>query len=329
MFIQFSKESLITITLLPGKVSAVGSYESLRKSGLDFAKLLADPEEEPENLKRSLSTTSSKKSMQRQTSEVSINSLTESVLGDAPQQVQESQIRGSIGLGLYKRYFSAGGGPFVLILTALAFVIAQISASCGDYFLSYWVNRNESPIDDRSRSNPEIIMNSLISNDTVPAEESLMSSFLNMIRDTDNPDRNNIDIYIFTGLIVLTVAVTLSRSLLFFSVAMKSSTSLHNSMFKGISHASMYFFNTNPTGRILNRFSKDMGQVDEILPGVMMDVAQIFLGLFGVIVVVALVNPWFLVPTFILAVIFYFLRVFYLKTSRDVKRIEGISEYID
>uniref|UniRef100_T1GEA5 ABC transmembrane type-1 domain-containing protein n=1 Tax=Megaselia scalaris TaxID=36166 RepID=T1GEA5_MEGSC len=85
------------------------------------------------------------------------------------------------------------------------------------------------------------------------------------------------------------------------------------------------FFNTNPSGRILNRFSKDMGQVDEILPGVMMDVVQIFLSLFGIVVVVAMVNPLFLIPTLVLAIIFYYLRVFYLKTSRDVKRIEGIT----
>lgn len=302
----------------------MGSYESLRQSGLDFAKMLVDPEEdkETETLKR----TSSKKSMQRQTSEASINSATESILDDAPKQSQETQQRGTINLSLYRRYFTAGGGPFVLIITGLSIVLAQVLASSGDYFLSYWVNHNESPSQPQPTS--ERITKAFISNDTVPAQESLMDSFLNIFRDADSSNRNDIDIYIFTGIVVLTVAVTLSRSFLFFSAAMRSSTSLHNSMFKGLSHASMHFFNTNPTGRILNRFSKDMGQVDEILPGVMMDVAQIFLSLFGVIIVVSLVNPMFLVPTFILALIFYFLRAFYLKTSRDVKRIEGISTYM-
>lgn len=306
----------------------MGSYESLRQSGLDFAKMLADPEEEKEteNVKRGLSRASSKKSIQRQDSENSISSATESILGDAPKQAQERQQVGSIGLGLYKRYFSAGGGPLVLTITGLSIIIAQILASGGDYFLSYWVNSNQSPVETQSKPASEIIMNSLISNDTVPTNESIMGSFLKIFRDADSPDRSNIDIYIFTVITVLTVAVALSRSFLFFSLAMRSSTNLHNSMFKGITHASMYFFHTNPTGRILNRFSKDMGQVDEILPAVMMDVAQIFLSLLGIVVVIALVNPLFLVPTLVLAVIFYFLRVFYLKTSRDVKRIEGISK---
>lgn len=106
---------------------------------------------------------------------------------------------------------------------------------------------------------------------------------------------------------------------------MKASTYLHNLMFQGVTRATMFFFNTNPSGRILNRFSKDMGQVDEILPSVMIDVIQIFLSLGGIIVVVAIVNYWFLIPTLIIGVIFYFLRNFYLMTSRNVKRMEATS----
>lgn len=135
-----------------------------------------------------------------------------------------------------------------------------------------------------------------------------------------------LDTYIFTVITVLTILVTVARSFLFFNLAMKASIRLHNSMFRGITRAAMYFFNTNPSGRILNRFSKDMGQVDEILPAVMMDVIQIFLALAGIVIVIAVVNPLFLIPTVVLGIIFYQLRTFYLKTSRDVKRMEAISK---
>lgn len=110
-------------------------------------------------------------------------------------------------------------------------------------------------------------------------------------------------------------------------LAMKASTHLHNLMYQGVTRATMYFFNTNPSGRILNRFSKDMGQVDEILPSVMIDVIQIFLSLGGIVVVVAVVNYWFLIPTVIIGIIFYYLRNFYLETSRSVKRMEATSAY--
>lgn len=98
-------------------------------------------------------------------------------------------------------------------------------------------------------------------------------------------------------------------------------------MYVGVTKASMYFFNTNPSGRILNRFSKDMGQVDEILPSVMIDVIQIFLSLAGIILVVALVNPYMMIPTVIIGVIFFFLRKFYLMSSRNIKRMEATSEF--
>lgn len=110
-------------------------------------------------------------------------------------------------------------------------------------------------------------------------------------------------------------------------LAMKASRNLHNTMFQGVTRARMYFFHTNPSGRVLNRFSKDMGQVDEILPAVMIDVIQIFLQLFGIIVVIAVVNYYFIIPTLFVGIIFYFLRGYYLSASRNIKRIEATSSF--
>lgn len=109
---------------------------------------------------------------------------------------------------------------------------------------------------------------------------------------------------------------------------MKASRNLHNSMFNGVTRARMYFFHTNPSGRILNRFSKDMGQVDEMLPSVMIDVIQIFLQLGGIIIVIAVVNYWFIIPTVIIGTIFYYLRDYYLSSSRNIKRIEATSKFL-
>lgn len=50
-----------------------------------------------------------------------------------------------------------------------------------------------------------------------------------------------------------------------FSLFIRGSTSLHNFMIVRVMRAPLKFFHTNPTGRILNRFSKDLGvQDDEI-----------------------------------------------------------------
>lgn len=41
---------------------------------------------------------------------------------------------------------------------------------------------------------------------------------------------------------------------------------LHDNMFKKVLRTPMTFFNDKPAGRVLNRFSNDLGLIDESLP---------------------------------------------------------------
>lgn len=134
-------------------------------------------------------------------------------------------------------------------------------------------------------------------------------------------------IYIYSGLIVLTIGITLIRSWAFFWMCLRASMRLHDRMFRSISRATMRFFNTNTSGRILNRFSKDMGVVDEMLPMALIDSIQIGMSLITAIIVIAVANVWLLIPTVIVSIVFYYLRIFYLATNHSIKRLEGISEY--
>lgn len=116
------------------------------------------------------------------------------------------------------------------------------------------------------------------------------------------------------------------RSIGFYEVCIKASQELHNSMFKGVIGATMHFFETNPSGRILNRFSRDLGSVDELLPKVLLDASQMILSICGAILVTATVNPVFLIPIAFLGVVFITVRQWYLKSSRNIKRLDGISK---
>lgn len=82
-------------------------------------------------------------------------------------------------------------------------------------------------------------------------------------------------IYIYSGFIAGVIFVTLIRSFLFFKIAMIASKNLHNRMFSALLKAPMRFFDTNPSGRVLNRFSKDIGCVDEFLPRVLLESIQV------------------------------------------------------
>lgn len=79
----------------------------------------------------------------------------------------------------------------------------------------------------------------------------------------------------YSVLIVLVIILTIGRSLAFFRFCNKASVRLHNNMFYKIVYATMRFFNFNTSGRILNRFSKDMNQVDEVLPLTLSDTIQV------------------------------------------------------
>lgn len=120
-----------------GRVEAVGSYDALRETGLDFAKLLADPHKD-EKEENSMSRSRSDSRLQRQNSEGSQTSLDADQTEDNQMQVQEKRSEGSIGWSMYKSYFKAGGGFLLFNLMVLFCVTAQLLASGGDYFLTYW-----------------------------------------------------------------------------------------------------------------------------------------------------------------------------------------------
>ena len=46
----------------------------------------------------------------------------------------------------------------------------------------------------------------------------------------------------------------------------------------------------------------------------------------GILAVIFAVRPWVIIPTLFLGIIFLWLRSFYMHSSRDIKRMEGIAK---
>uniref|UniRef100_A0A8D3BPW0 Multidrug resistance-associated protein 4 n=1 Tax=Scophthalmus maximus TaxID=52904 RepID=A0A8D3BPW0_SCOMX len=128
---------------------------------------------------------------------------------------------------------------------------------------------------------------------------------------------------ISSGLTATSVVFGFLRSLVFFNVLVSSSQTLHNRMFSAILRTPVRFFDINPVGRILNRFSKDIGYLDSLLPWTFADFIQVFLQVTGVVAVAAVIMPWIIIPIVPLLVVFLFLRCYFLQTSRDIKRLES------
>ena len=80
----------------------------------------------------------------------------------------------------------------------------------------------------------------------------------------------------------------------------------------------------NPVGRILNRFSKDVGCLDELLPKTFLEAIQYVLLVFAALIVPTVTNPWLLFVVVPLTVLVVYICRYYLKTSRELKRLESI-----
>ena len=101
----------------------------------------------------------------------------------------------------------------------------------------------------------------------------LWLSFLTTLPRDEQTDRTNVGIY--ASCVAVAVLLTTLRAYAFFLVVLKSSENLHNDMVTAILKAPVLFFDSNPIGRILNRFSKDIGCMDEVLPKTFLFAVQI------------------------------------------------------
>lgn len=76
-------------------------------------------------------------------------------------------------------------------------------------------------------------------------------------------------------------------------------------------------------GRILNRFSKDTGLVDETLPTVTLDALHVLLMMAGVAVQVLIINWWSVLPMVAMGITCWKLKNIYLPTAQTLRRLES------
>ncbi|KNE59802.1 hypothetical protein AMAG_05261 [Allomyces macrogynus ATCC 38327] len=128
---------------------------------------------------------------------------------------------------------------------------------------------------------------------------------------------------LFLSLVVFATAIGIVRALLSYHLLLSSSFSVSKTMVYKVLDAPMAWFQKNPTGRILNKFTRDQSLVDEMLPSVFFNFLQSLFQTVGIIVVVLMVLPWVALSLPILGAIFFYLRRWYIAASRRIKRIES------
>ncbi|XP_032080907.1 multidrug resistance-associated protein 5 isoform X2 [Thamnophis elegans] len=216
-------------------------------------------------------------------------------------QVEEKG-KGSVPWSVYWVYIQAAGGPVAFLTIMTLFILNVGSMAFSNWWLSYWIKEGS--------GNTTLTLG----NETVVSDSM-----------KDNPHMRY-----YAGIYALSMGVMLIlkavRGIAFVKGTLRASSRLHDELFRRILRSPMKFFDTTPTGRILNRFSKDMDEVDVRLPFQAEMFIQNVILVFFCVGVISGVFPWFLMAVGPLVVLFTILHVVSRVFIRELKRLDNITQ---
>ncbi|XP_016134577.1 multidrug resistance-associated protein 1-like isoform X2 [Sinocyclocheilus grahami] len=104
-----------------------------------------------------------------------------------------------------------------------------------------------------------------------------------------------------------------------------ASRHLHLDLVNNVLHSPMSFFESTPSGNLLNRFSKEIDAIDCMIPdGLKMMLGYVF-KLLEVFIIVLMATPFAGVIVLPLTLLYAFIQSFYVATSCQLRRLESVS----
>ncbi|XP_023646215.1 ATP-binding cassette sub-family C member 12 isoform X1 [Paramormyrops kingsleyae] len=226
------------------------------------------------------------------------------VEGTSDQLVsKESAQEGSVTWRTYHQYCTAAGGYIIVLITFIIFLLLVGTTAFSSWWLSYWL------------------------------EQGSGGNSTNSTNSTNNDDSGNIsenpDLFfyqlVYCIVIVAMVLFSVIKGYSFTKVTLRASSKLHDRMFRKILLSPMSFFDTTPTGRMVNRFSKDQDEVDTALPFHLESFLQFCLIVVFILGTVSAVFPYLLIGIVVLGLVFSAILYVFQRSIRDMKRMENIS----
>ncbi|XP_037835575.1 multidrug resistance-associated protein 5 [Kryptolebias marmoratus] len=208
----------------------------------------------------------------------------------------EEQQYGGVAWPAFRIYMAACGGSTPCLLILVLFVLNVGSAAFCHWWLSYWINQGSG-------------------NTTVTTGDISMK---------DNPKMQQYA-SIYASSMGVMLLFKLLRGIAFVKGTLRASSKLHDQLFHKIIRCPMKFFDTTPAGRILNRFSKDMDEVDTRLPFQAEMFIQNVILVFFCLGVISWVFPWFLVAVGPLVLFFCVLHSISKVFIRELKRLDNMT----
>ncbi|KAG1773289.1 hypothetical protein EV702DRAFT_1131440 [Suillus placidus] len=122
-----------------------------------------------------------------------------------------------------------------------------------------------------------------------------------------------------------TAAVSVLSTAIQYNGALKASRSIFRKLLTGVVCATMRWHDVTPAGRMLNRFGKDIETIDSNLASSLSAVNSSLATFAAAIITVVIFFPIFLIPAVVIGFFYRMLALGYLKTGRDLRRMESNS----
>ncbi|CAL5409234.1 unnamed protein product [Camellia sinensis] len=289
------------ILISEGMVKEEGTFEELSRSGTLFKKLMENAGKMEEHVDEkeygdemedgiNLDYTSSKPADNgvQNAFPKSVNSKNKRKEGKSVLIKQEERETGVVSWKVLKRYEDALGGLWVVMILFMCYILTEVLRVLSSTWLSVWTKQS--------------------------GGSSFGSSF--------GP---GFFILIYALLSFSQVIVTLTNSFWLITSSLKAARKLHDTMLQSVLRAPMLFFHTNPIGRVINRFARDVGDIDcNVASSMNMFLSQVWqlLSTFVLIGIVSTISLWAIMP---LLILFYAAYLYYQSTSREVKRLDSIT----
>ncbi|XP_060068252.1 ATP-binding cassette sub-family C member 5-like [Ylistrum balloti] len=129
-------------------------------------------------------------------------------------------------------------------------------------------------------------------------------------------------VYIYAAAGVTGMAVL--KGIVIGMVVINASVNLHNKAIKRVMGTPMRYFDANPPGRILNRFSRDIEEADVFIPYMMDHLLQITIIVITSLATIAYNFPWILLPIIPVVFCVYIIQTISSVAIRNFKRLENV-----
>lgn len=118
--------------------------------------------------------------------------------------------------------------------------------------------------------------------------------------------------------------VALFRDLWLFFGSLTASWKIHQRLMESVTRAKFKFFDVTPLGQLMNRFSKDLEAVDQEVAPIAIGVMSCALAIGVTVALISAITPGFLIAAVFISAMYFFVGKFYIRSSRDLKRIESV-----